>query len=343
MEALDQVSGGSIEPRVLVVDQFEEVFTVCHDEAERRQFIEAIVPSLDRVSTDLRQVVIVFRADFYSQLGPTPRSERRSPITRSSSGRWTLTSSGPRSRSRRGAGLVLLAGLVDLLLRDVGDEPGALPLLSHALLETWNRRRGSVLTLKSYFESGAVHGAIARTAERVYASELTVDQQAIARQVFLRLTELGEGTADTRPRVRLSEFDRGGPSARSDVREVLLRLADARLVTVGEETVEVAHEALIREWPTLRHWLTDDREALRIRRQITEAAQEWELLERDPGVLYRGARLAQAAELVEREATALNDLEREFIAGPRPRRRARCSSGKPSRGVSSRRETPRGC
>ena len=117
-------------------------------------------------------------------------------------------------------------GLVDLILHDVGEEPGALPLLSHALLETWRRRRGNVMTLKAYAESGGVRGAIARTADRVYHAELDHAQQEIARSIFLRLTELGEGNQDTRRRVALRELvprrDAGGEA----VSAVLGRLVD---------------------------------------------------------------------------------------------------------------------
>src|SRR5439155_1435414 len=130
-------------------------------------------------------------------------------------------------------------------------EPGALPLLSHSLLETWKRRSDRMLTLLGYLQAGGVQGAIAQTAETVYREGLTPDQQALARNIFLRLTELGEGTEDTRRRVAIAELT---PRAeqRDDVDEVLRTLADARLVTIGEGTVEVAHEALIRHWPTLR-------------------------------------------------------------------------------------------
>jgi WD40 repeat protein/class 3 adenylate cyclase/energy-coupling factor transporter ATP-binding protein EcfA2 len=314
MEAFDQARSGSIEPRLLVVDQFEEVFTLCHDEDERRRFVEAIAAWPDQAPTGDRCVVIVLRADFYSQLGPYAALRRAVADHQEFIGPMDVDElRAAIEEPARRAGWSFSPGLVDLLLRDVGDEPGALPLLSHALLETWNRRRGTVMTLKSYFESGAVNGAIAKTAERVYSSELSADQQTIARQVFLRLTELGEGTADTRRRVRLTEFDHAGSAAGSAAYEVLRHLADARLVTLGEGTAEVAHEALIREWPTLRDWLTEDREELRIRRQVTEAAQEWELLGQDPGALYRGARLAQAGELAERDATTLNDLEQAFV------------------------------
>jgi len=185
-------------------------------------------------------------------------------------------------------------GLVDLMLRDVGQEPGALPLLSHALLATWRRRRGRTMTLGGYDDAGGVRGAIAKTAESVYRG-LGADQQAVARSICMRLTELGEGTEDTRRRASLSEM-MSIPASSVDVETVLHNLADARLITVAQNDVQVAHEALIREWPTLRGWLEEDREGLRVHRRLTESAQEWARLGKESGELYRGARLAQAAE-----------------------------------------------
>jgi WD40 repeat protein len=198
-------------------------------------------------------------------------------------------------------------------LRDVGDEPGALPLLSHALLETWKRRAGHTLTLKGYADAGGVRGAIAHTAESVYQN-LSSEEQTIARNIFLRLTELGEGTEDTRRRASFDELISHADAAHADeVRSVLNILAEARLVMLGEDNAEVAHEALIREWPALREWLNQDRESLRLHRHLTEAAHEWELLERDAGALYRGAHLAQAREWAILHPHALNVGERAFL------------------------------
>jgi hypothetical protein len=197
------------------------------------------------------------------------------------------------------------------MLRDVGDEPGALPLLSHALLETWKRRSGRTLMLKGYADAGGVRGAIAYTAETVY-QQLSAEQQAITRNIFLRLTELGEGTEDTRRRTTITELV-VQPEQADQVRGVLNILADARLTTLGEDLAEVAHEALIREWPRLRDWLNEDREGLLLHRHLTEAAHEWEMLDRDPGALYRGARLAQAVEWAAADANALNRQEQTFL------------------------------
>ena len=202
-------------------------------------------------------------------------------------------------------------GLVDLLLRDVGGEPGALPLLSHALLETLLRRRGRRLTLAGYSESGSVQGAIARTTETTL-NQLSSEQQTIARNIFLRLTELGEGTQDTSRRVELSELI-AGPQDGVAVQTVLKRLADARLITLSLETAEIAHEALIHEWSTLLEWLNENREGLRLHRQLTQAAQEWERLDREPEALYCGLRLAQALEWAADQPGDLNAFEQDFL------------------------------
>ncbi len=314
--------------RCLIIDQFEEVFTLCHDEAERKAFIEHLMfaassPSpfqedLLKGAGDRREsqvvVVIALRADFYAHCAQYPGL--REALARNQEYIGPMSAEELRRAieepARRG-GWAFEPGLVDLLLRDAGDEPGALPLLSHALLETWKRRRGRTLTLRGYAESGGVRGAIARTAESVF-HRLTPDQQAIARSIFLRLTELGEGApaGDTRRRAPLSELISNNQSLFS-VETVLNTLADARLITTGENSVEVAHEALIREWPTLRQWLAEDRDGLRLHRHLTEAAQAWDELDRDPGELYRGARLAQAIEWAESHADELNALERVFL------------------------------
>ncbi|MGC9347729.1 MAG: hypothetical protein ACP5JG_06295, partial [Anaerolineae bacterium] len=213
-------------------------------------------------------------------------------------------------------------GLVNVLLHDVGadahpaPEPGALPLLSHALMETWKRRQGRTLTLKGYAEAGGVRGAIAQSAEAVYR-DLEPPEQAIARSVFLRLTELGRGenaetTLLTRRRASLDEIT-AMPDDPGAVKRVVEALAAARLVTLEENAVEVAHEALIREWPALQTWLQEDLEGLRIHRRLTDAGRRWEASGRDTGDLYRGARLAQVEAWVQEAERALTADERAFL------------------------------
>ena len=296
---------------LLVLDQFEEMFTLCRDEFEREAFIDNLLTTLNQGEGHVT-LVLTLRADFYAHLAQYP--ELREAVAQQQEYIGPMTTDELRRAieepARRGH-WVFEPGLVDLILRDVGDEPGALPLLSHALLETWKRRAGHTLTLKGYADAGGVHGAIAHTAESMYQN-LSHAEQTITHNIFLRLTELGEGTEDTRRRTSLAELI-SHPDDANEVRAVLNLLAEARLITLGEDTVEVAHEALIREWPTLREWLTQDREGLLLHRQITEAAHEWELLERDAGSVYRGARLAQAREWAILHPNSLNTGERAFI------------------------------
>ncbi len=304
---------GARDATLLVVDQFEEVFTLCRDEEERSAFIEALLDA----ATDKARVIVALRADFYGHCTAYPRlasalEERQALVGPMSAEELRRAIERPGAQ----AGLVLEPGVVEGILRDVAGQPGALPLLSHSLLETWKRRSGRMLTVIGYLQSGGVHGAIAKTAETVYREALSAEQQALARSIFLRLTELGEGTEDTRRRVSLAELvPRRGQEAEVD--EVLRTLADARLVTIGKGTVEVAHEALIRHWPTLREWLDEDREGRLLHRRLTEAAQEWESLGRDPGALFRGMRLATTGDWATAHDPELNELEREFLTASR--------------------------
>jgi WD40 repeat protein/class 3 adenylate cyclase len=298
---------------LLVVDQFEEVFTLCREEDERRTFIDAL---LDAAERGLR-VAVALRADFYGHCAAYPRlatalEDRQALVGPMSEDELRRAIERPAER----AGLLLEPGLVEGILRDVVGEPGALPLLSHSLLETWKRRSGRVLTLVGYLQAGGVQGAITKTAETVYRQALSPDQQALARNIFLRLTELGDGTEDTRRRVAIAELV-PRPEQQNDVDEVLGRLADARLVTIGEGTVEVAHEALIRHWPTLRAWLDEDREGRLVHRRLTEAAREWDTTHRDSALLYRGTRLAGAGNWASSHDSELNELEREFLSTSR--------------------------
>jgi WD40 repeat protein/DNA-binding SARP family transcriptional activator len=298
---------------VVVIDQFEELFTLCRDDEERRRFVDALVHAAT-VAGGVTSVVLAIRADFYGHCGTYPELARlveaatvlMSPLQPDE---VAAAIDGP----ARVAGLRLEPGLPDVIVRDVAGEPGALPLLSHALLETWKRRRGRVLTHGGYHDAGGVRGAVARTAEAVYG-RLDLRQQALARNVFVRLTEFGEGTEDTRRRVAIAELT-ADPGQTAQLEALLRTLTEARLVTVGDAGVELAHEALIREWPRLRGWLDDDRESLRIHRHLTHAAQDWETLGRDPAELYRGPRLSGALEWTGGAGDAvLNPLEREFLS-----------------------------
>lgn len=304
---LDGLAGGPGDPagRLVAVDQFEEIFTLCADEEHRRRFVDAL---LDLVAAGAT-VVIALRSDFYGHCARHPRLaeavERATALVGPMSGEELGQAvTGPAGL----AGLTVERALVTKVRADAAGSPGALPMVSHALLETWQLRQGSMLTLAAYTAAGGVDGAIARTAERVYEA-LDPRQQDIARHVLLRLTALGEGTEDTRRRVQRSELDFDGAHL------VIERLAQARLVVVGDATVEIAHEALIKAWPRLHGWLNEDRETLRVHRQVNEAAAIWLTLGRDAGALLRGARLTLARERLEGrpDQAMLTRGERAFL------------------------------
>jgi len=313
---------------VWVVDQAEEIFTLCRDEHERAQFLTSLLYAASAPG-GRTSVILTLRADFYARLAAYPR------VAQAVGAHQCLV--GPLDADElrrvieepaRQVGLTFEPGLVDTILDDVGREPGALPLLEHALLELWSRRREQRLTLAAYRESGGVEGSLAQRADAIY-ERFTPEQQAIARRTLLRLIEPGEGTEDTRRRATLDEVGGDG-----EVEEVIGALVEARLLTASTEPqtatrwIEVSHEALIRGWPRLRAWIDEDRTGLCVHRRITESALEWARCARDEDLLYRGTRLLEAEEWTARDRTILNDLEREFLdtsatARDRARRRRR--------------------
>ncbi|MEU7556150.1 hypothetical protein AB0B01_28115 [Streptomyces sp. NPDC044571] len=311
---------------VLVVDQFEEVFTVCTDADERARFITALVEEAERPGSGCR-VVLGVRADFYAHC------TRHAPLVAVLRDAQVVV--GPMSAAElrravvepaRRAGLTVEGALQATLVAHAHGQVGVLPLLSHALLETWRRRRGAALTLDGFRAAGGFEGALAQSAESLYSS-LTGRQQQLARRTFVHLIALGEGTEDTKRPVSRGELGQD-----PDTATVLARAAALRLLTLDDGRVELTHEALIRAWPRLRGWLADDREQLRLHRQLTDAARAWEALGRDPGALYRGARLALARDLVTRHGIGLTAGEQDFVdagtaaeaaAGNSARRRAR--------------------
>jgi len=304
---------------VLLVDHFEEVFTLCSDDAARKAFIDNLVRAA-AASGGRTVVVLAMRADFLGKcathpalaaalsdhqalVGPMTEDELRRAIER------------PAQR----VGCEVEPGLVDVLIQDVQGQSGALPLMQYALLELWKRRDGRRLTLEAYHAIGGLRGALERRANEVLG-QFTEGERELCRRIFLRLTQPGEGTEDTKRRATYRELASVGPGAEA-VQEVLRRLADARLITAegddkrpGEGTVDVAHEALIRGWPELRKWIDADRAGLRTQRRMTEAAREWEGNGRDASFLYGGARLAVAKEWVGAHGAELNVLETEFLS-----------------------------
>ncbi len=289
--------GAAAAGTVIVVDQFEEVFTLCTDRAERTRFLDLLCAAA-RPAHGLR-VVIAVRGDFYVRLAQHRALAKALPDA-------TLLVAPMSVRELREVvvrpaalvGLVVERTLTARIVREVAEEPGGLPLLSHALLETWRRRRGRVLTEAAYDAAGGIHGALARTAEDLYR-RLSADQAETARRILLRLVAPGQGSPDTRrpaARGELATLGPGDTAGTADTAAVLDRLARARLITLDDDTVNLAHEAVLTGWPRLRQWIDDDRDRLRAQRHLTEAAHTWQSLDRDPGALYRGLRLSTAQE-----------------------------------------------
>jgi WD40 repeat protein/DNA-binding SARP family transcriptional activator len=296
----------------LVVDQLEEVFTACQDGEERTAFLDALVQlALD---PDRRAVVAVaLRADFYGRCSEYRRfgellSANHVLIGPMEPGDLVRAIELPASR----ADLEVERSLVEALVGDVSGEPGGLPLLSTALLELWRRRDGRLLGYEAYLSSGGVRGAVARLAEEAYA-RLDAQEQDTARAIMLRLCS-GEAATVVRRRVPLAELD---ADTDERVAQVLALLTDARLLTTSDGTVEVAHEALLREWPRVQSWLEEDVEGRRMQLHLAEASREWAARARDPAELYRGARLSAALDWTGQHATQLSRLEREFVAASR--------------------------
>jgi hypothetical protein len=296
---------------VLFVDQSEEAFVACRDEAEREAFFDALVEGAG--DPDQRLVVVLaIRADFYGRcaehaelstlvganqvlVGPMRRDELRRAI----------------ELPARAARLRVEPRLVSALIGSVAREPGGLPLLSAALVELWQLRDGRTLRYAAYEQSGGVEGAVARLAEEAYR-RLSAAEQRRARAMLLRLAGADEEEAEAFVRRRVSldelELERDPDAARA-----LSALTEARLLTVDEDAVEVAHEALLREWPRLRRWLEEDAEGRRLHQHLITTAREWRDSERDPAELYRGARSAAALDWAAQHDPELNELEREFL------------------------------
>ncbi|MEW1993724.1 WD40 repeat domain-containing protein [Streptomyces coelicoflavus] len=309
----------------LIVDQFEELYTLCADPAERNAFVDRLLTATATAADSRLRVVVAVRADFLGRCaehpgltaalqdatllaGPMSREELREAVVR------------PAAASS----LVVERALTTRLLDEVADAPGGLPLMSHALLETWRHRTGRTLTVTGYEAAGGLRGAVVRTAEEVYG-ELTAPQAGLARRILLRLVAPGDGTPDTRRPAGHAELDLGDPDG---TRAVLDRLVAARLLTLDDGTVELAHEALITAWPRLRGWIDAERDRLRVHRALSEAARTWLALGRENAALYAGSRLAAAREAFAHDPRGrepapgeLTPSERDFLAASIHRRR----------------------
>ncbi|MEU2771881.1 hypothetical protein ABZ646_02910 [Streptomyces sp. NPDC007162] len=304
--------------RFVVVDQFEEIFTLCRDRADRWRFVDRLLAA--REPGGRLRVVVAVGGSFHSLCtahAGLAEALRTTALTVRPMNRAELQEAVVRPATA--AGLRVERELTARIIEEAADQPGALPMLSHALRETWRRRRSGVLTLAAYEAAGGIHGAIAAAAEEVYGG-LTAAQAATARRLLLALIEPGAGTADTRRPLSRADL-REWPDP--EVPEVLQRLARARLVTLGQESVELAHEALITRWPRLQAWIDANRERLAEHRRLSEAARIWQERRYDSGNLYRGTQLTVADVLFGRGVSDhdLTGRERAFLSASRVARR----------------------
>jgi energy-coupling factor transporter ATP-binding protein EcfA2 len=309
------------ESSILVIDQFEELFTLCTDEAEKVTFIEKLLSLIPH-----QKVVITMRADFWGECAPYQNLKdlmeaRQKLISPMDAGELRKAMEMQAAQ----VGLRFEAGLSNLILDDVQGEPGATPLLQHALLELWKRRHGRWLRAVEYEAIGGVNMAIAQTADNIYNSLSPLEQDQV-KNIFIRLTRLdecalqGEKSRDTRRRVWLEELvPTGGDLATT--KQLILQLAGegARLVvtnvdeSTNREEVEVAHEALIRYWPRLINWLDENRINLQLRETIRQAVLEWKKQQKDESYLvHRGGRLEDALALA-KHTSFLNQLETDYV------------------------------
>ena len=293
---------------VLVVDQCEEVVTLGTDPGRRTAFLTALAGHAERAP-----LVVALRADRLGEVCDHPGFARL--VERGLYVLGTMRESQLRTAVEapaRQAGLLLEPGLVDLLVRDVEGEPGALPLLSHALRQTWRRREGRTLTVAGYRATGGIRGAVANTAEELY------DRTPVAHRPALRDLLLSLANRGRVPRRLLA----AGPGPE----QILEELVAARLVTTDAATVALAHEALTRVWPRMRSWLDEDAEGQRIRRHLSVAADAWQAMGRPDSEVYRGARLARALEWRAHSGPGLSPAEQEFLAAARDRADAETAS-----------------
>ncbi|MEM7800408.1 MAG: protein kinase, partial [Chloroflexota bacterium] len=308
---------------LLVIDQFEEVFTLVEDEAVRAHLLESLVIAVLDPRSRLR-VVITMRADFvdrplqYVDFGELVQ-KRLALVLPLTPDELTQAITGPLEN----LGMSMTPELLATITQEVGDQPGMLPLLQYALTELFEQREAAVLSLEDYAKTGGVTGSLARRADDLYESLDAAGKDA-ARQLFLRLVTLGEGVEDTRRRVPLGELESLTSIVKGKETSFLAILVadlfgEYRLLTFDhdpvtrERTVEVAHEALLREWPRLRTWMRESREDVRQQRELAAAAALWERNERDESYLLVGSRLTSYEAWAESTSVAVTILERDLL------------------------------
>ncbi len=327
-DVLATIQRNHLQDRILLIaDQFEELYTLCNDEKTRRHFLDTLLQTFRAFAeqSSLSTVLVAtMRADFLGNalsyrpvadvlqqgnimLGPMNETELRDVI----------------EKPAEKLGVTFQSGLVERILDDIEKEPGNLPLLEFALTELWKQRKGKQLTHKAYTEIGEVSGALTRYADNKF-SQLSEPEKQQVRRIFVQLVRPGEGTEDTRRVATKTELN-------TDWKLVKL-LADARLVVTGrslvtteakknskqhpkpeQQTVEVVHEALIRNWGQLRKWMETDREFRTWQEQLRASMHRWQEMNRDQEQLLRGAALVQAQEKLKERREELSQDEQEFI------------------------------
>jgi hypothetical protein len=299
-------------PAVLIVDQFEELFTLCRDDSMRQAFVANLLSLLD-VPEVGHVVVLTMRADFVDNVARLPALQERFEqaavrVTPLSAGELREAITGPAAA----VGLKFEAGVVDALVHDILGEPAGLPLLQFTLLKLWETRERNRVTWEAYRRLGGGRLALAHSADEFY-DNLIPEEQVTCKRILLRLVRPGEGLEVTSNRVRRQSLY-GAGEARERVDRVLDKLIAARLLrqtagdTPADAQVEVAHEALVRNWPRLVAWLDEERVRLRSRLQLTASAEQWARLNQDPSGLLRGALLDEALSF-----TDLTELEGAFV------------------------------
>ena len=312
---------------LLVIDRCEEIFAPGVEEHERSRFIEAVAALTGVTQHPAVSVVLGMRADFYARaldypwlanvlnraqlvVGPMSEEQMRRAIV----------------EPARRCGLTLEDALVDVLIAEMeptsvrtarsAHDPGALPLLSHALRRTWEQARGRTLTLAHYRDTGGIRGAIEQSAEAAYQGLGTEQALMAARRLFLHLVQSDGSGLETRRRMPRSDFpDAGDPAIVEAARTVLDRFVMARLVTVDDGAIEITHEVLLRAWPRLRRWAKEDQDWLGVRHRLVQTAAQWREHGRDPEGLYRGVALAVARDWIDRRGrrAELGPDDREFF------------------------------
>jgi WD40 repeat protein/serine/threonine protein kinase len=300
---------------LLVIDQFEEVFNLVSSEEERTAFLEALATL---TSHPRARLIMTLRADFVD--APLSHPSFGSILRDCTEFILPLTASEMEAAIIKPAerlGVQFEPGLISRIIQDIGMQPGTLPLLQYVLYELFENRTGDILTLLQYDSEGGVQGALARRAETLYGA-LEPDAQSAAERLFLRLIVVGEGSDDTRRRIPQTETMQLGTD-RNAMQTVIEAFGRHRLLTFDRDsvtrapTVEIAHEALIRQWGRLRGWIDQNRTLLRQRQQLAAAAAEWVANGRDASFLARGGRLSSFEVLPNTEDVLLMPNEVEYL------------------------------